>query len=108
LDANNCKTEAGSIYLNEMDIDCIRIPNAFTPNADGINDTWIIKLFFIFQILHTRSLTRWGQEIYNAKAEAGDWDGTYNDKFVPAGTYLYVITLENGIDTYTGLVSVVY
>ncbi|MDD3687739.1 MAG: gliding motility-associated C-terminal domain-containing protein, partial [Bacteroidales bacterium] len=107
-DSNNCKTEAGIVYLNEMDIDCIRIPNAFTPNADGINDTWIIENILYFPDSYIQVFNRWGQEIYNAKAEAGDWDGTYNDKFVPAGTYLYVIKLHNGTEAYTGMVSVVY
>lgn len=108
IDANDCELSLGTVKLEDTDIDCISIPNAFTPNADGINDTWIIENIEWFADAYIQVYNRWGQEIYGNKATAGNWDGTFNGKFVPTGTYLYVVELNNGIRAYTGMVSVVY
>ncbi|MDD4218307.1 MAG: gliding motility-associated C-terminal domain-containing protein, partial [Bacteroidales bacterium] len=107
-DANLCLYELNSIALEDVDEDCIKIPNAFTPNGDNINDTWIIENIDMFPNASIYVFNRWGQQLYNAKMLDNPWDGTYNGKFVPTGTYMYVIDLYNGSKAYTGIVSVVY
>ena len=52
-------------------------------------------------------ITRWGQELYTG-VPGDEWNGKYEGRFVPAGTYLYVIELNNGMKPYTGTVTVVY
>ena len=74
------------------------IPNVFTPNGDGINDTWE------FQNINNRSLnvtifTRWGAEIANWK-DNQPWDGGNLEN----GVYYYVI--ETDEETYRGTVSI--
>jgi gliding motility-associated-like protein len=108
IDANECAYEFTPIYLTDVDEDCIRIPNAFTPNDDGINDTWIIENISVFPNAIIQVFNRWGQEIWTAKSNEEPWNGKFNDKSVPTGTYIYVIILHNGLDTYTGTVTVVY
>ncbi|MFA6057885.1 MAG: gliding motility-associated C-terminal domain-containing protein [Taibaiella sp.] len=76
--------------------DCyIDIPNAFTPNGDGVND-----YFFPRQLL-SRSVTqfemviynKWGQVIFRTKETRGrGWDGKFNGIDQPQGVYLYTIT----------------
>jgi gliding motility-associated-like protein len=90
------------------EVDCIKIPNAFTPNSDGVNDTWIIENIDLFPGSYTYVYNRWGQELFMAKPTEDPWDGRFNGKFVPSGTYLYVINLYNGTKPYTGTVTVVY
>jgi len=107
-DANNCIVDLGIATLIDNPVDCIKIPNAFTPNGDGVNDTWIIENIEIFSGAYLQVFNRWGQELWAAKSSENPWDGTFNDRFVPAGTYLYVIDLHNGADAYTGTVTVVY
>ena len=58
--------------------------NAFTPNGDGINDTFLEGYDIIV-------FNRWGKKLY--EGEQG-WDGTYNGKAVPAGTYYFVRTTD--------------
>jgi gliding motility-associated-like protein len=107
-DENGCLYELNPIYLEDVDEDCIRIPNAFTPNSDGINDTWIIENLDMFPNAYIHVYNRWGQQLFEAKGSDDPWDGTYNGKFVPTGTYIYLIELFNGSKPYTGTISVVY
>jgi len=107
-DSNECILDLGDLVLEDIPVDCIKIPSAFTPNGDGINDTWEIHGWEIFPEVILWVYNRWGQELY--KAEYGDpfWNGKYEDKFVPAGSYVYVLDVRNGKKKYTGVVSVVY
>ncbi|QHL86141.1 T9SS type B sorting domain-containing protein [Nibribacter ruber] len=63
-------------------------PSAFTPNNDGLNDTFraIGKFASTFTL---QVLNRWGQVIFESKDFTKGWDGTYQGKPAPAGTYLY-------------------
>ncbi len=106
-DAHDCSLEFKGIILSESDIDCIRIPNAFTPNGDGINDTWIIENLLMFSGARIYVYNRWGQEIW-VGYPGDEWDGKYNSKLMPATTYLYVIELYDGSKPYTGTVTIIY
>ena len=73
-------------------IDLLHIPSAFSPNHDGINDT-----FTIFngdnQIENVRVYNRWGEVIFNStNGYDRPWDGTYKNTELPAGVYPYIIT----------------
>ncbi|MDD4149405.1 MAG: gliding motility-associated C-terminal domain-containing protein, partial [Bacteroidales bacterium] len=107
-DANQCVYELNPIVLKDIKVDCITIPSAFTPNGDNVNDTWVIGNIDMFPGANSYVFNRWGQPLYHATGLDDPWDGTYNGKFVPSGTYLYVINLFNGTEPYTGTVSVVY
>jgi gliding motility-associated-like protein len=108
-DANACQYELNTITLVDNPVDCIRIPNAFTPNADDNNDTWIIENLDLFDNYIVYVFNRWGQKLYQARPGDKAWDGTTNTgKLVPTGSYIYVVNLHNGNDPYTGIVTVVY
>lgn len=107
-DANNCEYSLNSVVLTDVDEDCIRIPNAFTPNGDGPNDTWIIQNIELFPRATISVFNRWGQLLFTGRGDGEPWNGTYNGHFVPAGSYLYVIELYNRNADYTGIVTVVY
>ena len=69
----------------------IFIPNAFTPNSDGINDDFGVKITNL-QNYRIQIFNRYGIQLYEAKDILKRWDGTFNGKPVPVGTYYYVIT----------------
>ncbi|HRN80053.1 MAG TPA: gliding motility-associated C-terminal domain-containing protein [Ferruginibacter sp.] len=75
----------------------IYIPNAFTPNGDGINDFFRV---YGHQIRETEMLifNQWGEKIYEAKNTINGWNGRHKGKLQPSGVYIYVvrITLNNG------------
>jgi gliding motility-associated-like protein len=72
----------------------IFIPNAITPNGDGVNDVWNIKDIAEFKNTEVIIINRWGDEIFSAKPYKNDWDGTYKGKPLPAGTYYYILKID--------------
>jgi len=106
-DNNTCSKSLG-ILLTESSSLCLRIPDAFTPNGDGINDTWQIDFIEMYKDAIVYVFNRWGQKMYQARSGEEFWDGKYNGKFVPAGSYQYIIDLHNDLEPITGVVTVVY
>lgn len=84
------------------------IPNTFTPNGDGINDTWDIKNLSYYVDCSVNIFTRWGQKIYSSVGYAIPWDGTYKGALLPTGTYYYVIDLKNGMTPLSGFVAIIH
>jgi len=69
------------------------IPNAFTPNGDGKNDTWLVYGYDIvdFKVI---VFNQWGQRIFESSNQQTGWDGTYNGKKQPSGVYMYVVKMK--------------
>ena len=106
FDDNGCLFEANNIILKEQLNECLIIPNAFTPNQDGINDTWIIENIELFPAAFIYVFNRWGQKIWQGRP-GDEWDGKLNGKQLPAGTYLYIINLFDGSEPYKGTVTII-
>lgn len=66
------------------------IPNAFTPNQDGTNDLWRIEVKGTMSI-SIEVFDRWGSLVYQAEDLSG-WDGTFKDKLLDPGVYVYNVT----------------
>lgn len=108
IDANECKSEEITITLTDVDVPCLRIPNVFTPNGDGVNDAWLIENIEMFPAAEVYIFNRWGQLMFTSKGYTEPWDGSYRGHFVPAGTYMYVIDLFNDEEPYEGTVTILY
>ena len=67
------------------------IPNAFTPNGDGLNDLWRIKELSYYPNCEVTIFDRYGQIVYFSKGYKNPWDGTKNGQPMAAGTYCYLI-----------------
>lgn len=72
--------------LISLDGDFGTIPNAFTPNNDGINDVFMTDVDLVI-------FNRLGMEIFRSKNKEG-WDGTYKGKLVDKDDYLYIVTVN--------------
>ena len=76
----------------------LEMPNAFSPNGDGINDIYKAKANHRSIIeFHAYIFNRWGQKIYEWTDINGGWDGTWHGKQVKDGTY-YVLVKAKGAD----------
>ena len=82
-----------------------KVSNAFTPNGDGINDTWHIAFLDNYQNCTVTVFNRWGQPIYFSNGYGTPWDGTFKGAVLPAGTYYYVIDLKNVNKVLSGYVA---
>lgn len=88
--------------------DCnVYVPNTFTPNGDGINDTWIIRNMENFPGSKINVFNRWGQKVWSGNYTE-EWDGKFNGKKMPTGNYIYAINLNNEIDPIKGIVCIMY
>lgn len=88
----------------------IFIPNSFTPNGDGLNDTFGVYGESIKQY-SMEIYNRWGEKVFESANINEQWDGTYNGKNVPEGTYVYRVTAreESGNNTSrNGTVNIIY
>lgn len=76
----------------------LEMPNAFSPNGDGINDIYKVKDGYQSIIeFHAYIFNRWGQKLYEWDDPAGGWDGKYNGKDVKQGVY-FVLVKAKGAD----------
>ena len=86
----------------------ITIPNTFTPNGDGINDTWNITGLEYDPTAIIKIYSRYGQLVYQSKGYTKSWDGTFNGKQVPVGVYYYIIRANNNTLNYNGSLTLLY
>ncbi|PPL02331.1 gliding motility-associated C-terminal domain-containing protein [Parapedobacter indicus] len=84
----------------------ILIPNTFSPNGDGFNDTWIIGGLEDMAAVVT-VFDRNGQLIFQSHGYSVPWDGLYKGRLVPVGAYYYHITTSVGKD-FKGALNVLY
>jgi len=82
-------------------------PTAFSPNGDGINDTWNIEYLVGFPNCQVRIFSRFGQKLYDSTGYATPWDGKSNGVSLPSGTYYYVIALEKDMETVSGSITII-
>lgn len=69
------------------------IPNAITPNGDGVNDYWNIKGIEKYPTAIIQIFNRYGQKVADMKGYTHPFDGTSNGSRLPGGVYYYIITL---------------
>ncbi|HCS19760.1 MAG TPA: hypothetical protein DIW47_04210 [Bacteroidetes bacterium] len=88
---NVCGIDADSISLVFQDCECISyIPNAFTPNGDGLND-YFGPTFCDIEDFHMIIFDRWGEIIFETDDMNKLWDGIYRGVPVPEGVFGYLI-----------------
>jgi gliding motility-associated-like protein len=85
----------------------LAIPNTFTPNGDGINDTWVIRSLENYPNCTVQVYNRWGEKLYSSVGYPVPWDGTYKGANLPVGTYYYIINLKNGVNAISGWVAII-
>jgi gliding motility-associated-like protein len=89
----------------------IRIPNAFTPNGDGENDTWQIEFIEQFPDNTVTVFNRWGSQIFSATnySRANEWRGDIKGQPAPVGTYYYVVVTKGPLGkSYAGSITILY
>lgn len=83
------------------------VPNAFSPNGDGINDKWQISYISSYPDCKIEVFNRYGQLVFTSTGYALPWDGTTNNKPLPIGTYYYIISSSHIPKPLSGSVTIV-
>ena len=102
-DSLGCMT-ADTVVIRQSFCSNIQIPNAFTPNGDGINDTWNIPLLQYFPLCTVTIYSRWGQLVFSSTGYPKAWTAL-QWKPLPAATYYYIINLQNNTSLLSGFVT---
>ena len=98
-----------SLYVGSNDDNCLFIPSVFTPNGDGINDTWQIDGMDLYPNPQIRVFNRWGQVVFETSDQQYvPWDGTSDTDGTnqEIATYYYVIDLNLDNKNYNGSVTI--
>jgi gliding motility-associated-like protein len=94
-DGSGCTFFIDSLIVDETLL-CFDIPNTFSPNADGTNDTWNVNSTNIGIMKTVSIFSKWGQVVYEAsEVSQFQWDGTYKSEALPPGTYYYIMEIDN-------------
>ncbi|MEG2573254.1 MAG: gliding motility-associated C-terminal domain-containing protein [Bacteroides sp.] len=89
---NTSREEIADAYIIKISESELKVPNAFSPNGDGINDVFKVKYKSLVKF-NAYIFNRWGQELYHwglPQIEDG-WDGTSHGKQVKDGVYFIVV-----------------
>lgn len=82
-------------------------PNTFTPNADGINDLWLVQGVESYPKIVVDIYSRSGQPVYHSVGYTKPWDGTNNGKPLPFGVYYFVLDTNDVEQKITGYVTII-
>jgi gliding motility-associated-like protein len=103
---NNCEIDY-EFELEYENLSCLIVPNAFSPNGDGVHDTWEIENL---ELLYPNSkiwiYDRWGSLVYESIGYKKEWNGTNTKGFpLPTQSYHYIIEV-NGGDNLVGQITI--
>ena len=92
-DNNGCQG-SDSAFLRPCEL-LIWMPNAFTPNGDGLNDVFLAKHHLDLDINFRMSVfNKWGEELFTSNNINKGWDGTYKGKLCPPDQYTWIISFS--------------
>lgn len=104
----------GCVFSDDVVVEVraeLLVTNTFTPNDDGINDTWAIRGILNYPTADIDVFDRWGQRVFHSVGYGNDkvWDGTLLGARLPEGVYYFYIDLKTGHeeDVYAGYVTIV-
>ena len=94
VDQNGCEV-SGEIFMEFIDVE---IPDFFSPDGDGFNDTWAPRNLEPYPNALTIIYDRYGRELYRMQTNDSPWSGFYQGNTLPTGDYWYIIKLQGETD----------
>ena len=109
-DENGCRDMSEFAIVNTVPLTQLFVPTAFTPNDDEHNELFVIKGLFIKEY-NIQIYNRWGDLLFESNTIDKYWDGMYNNRRVPEGSYYYNIEVlgeDDKIFNKGGTVQLIY
>ena len=92
---NQCGIKTADINVLAICDAPLYIPNAFTPNADGLNEVFRIPPTNFYRLNSFQIYNRWGELIFSTSDIKQGWDGNYKGLQQPTGIYTYAINIAS-------------
>lgn len=91
-----CETQRDTVQVKECNICEVYMPNVFSPNNDGINDTFIPLTDVSCELNNylLRIYDRWGNLIFESQNPEESWDGTFKSKTIPASSFVWQLSYQ--------------
>ncbi len=90
-DKGTCESSLSPVEVKVFYESTINLPNAFSPNGDGVNDVWKPVIQGIINISQWQVFNRYGQQVFSSTDFTKGWNGKQNNKYVPVGTYYWFL-----------------
>ena len=109
IDNGPCGSTSDTLLIKLRDCLTLRIPNAFSPNGDGVNEVFYIENIGSYPQNALQIFNRWGNKVYEQSPYNNEWDGTsqfgamFGEK-LPESTYYYVLDLGDDKESHTGYI----
>jgi gliding motility-associated-like protein len=91
---NECGARSDKIAIDQG-LCLLVMPNAFSPNHDGLNDVFRIKHPWYIKEFHMMIFNRWGEKVFESYDPNKGWNGTWNGIDQPSSAYAWVISLTD-------------
>ena len=90
-------------------VDNVDVINGFSPNGDGVNDTWELPFLANYPNAIVEVYNRWGLQVFRSDGYVKPWDGAYEGDLLPSASYYFVIDYNgDGAKVETGAVTILY
>lgn len=95
LVSGNCESPLRKVHIKVVD-HFFALPNAFTPNGDGLNDIFKVIYPIPFNQFHFVIYSRFGEKIFETTNIKEGWDGRFKGELLPIGNYVWTIRILKG------------
>jgi gliding motility-associated-like protein len=89
--SNVCGSATDEIFIDKGTC-LLLMPNAFTPNNDGLNDVFRVKYPAFIKTFRMIIYNRWGEKIFETNDPLKGWNGIYKGFYQPTGNYIWTIS----------------
>ena len=96
-----------TINRTRLDFSSLEITNAFTPNGDGANDTWGVNDLRFYEGVRISVYDRGGSRLFFTENPDVRWDGTYEGRQLPSGTYFWTIEIGETGEKRRGMLNLI-
>ena len=109
LENGACGTLADTMVITLRDCSILVVPDAFSPNGDGVNDTYFIQGLDYYPDNTFQVFNRWGAKVYDRAPYRNTWDGKNEGKIsmgtdLPESTYYFILDPGNSKEVITGYI----
>ena len=98
--SNSCGNTSDGFSIETEDCQQLYVPNAFSPNFDGINDYFVLQdNGDVVEVNYMRIFSRWGERVFERTAFLPNdidqaWDGTFNGERATPGLYVWLLEVQ--------------